>query len=93
MRETFIEKNFRRATLATISRFVIVNPETGVIDGLYFCRTRAESSAVKLCEAWPGLSWEVASTDEPYPPPGRVCTGHVRAKRILKRHQQQEMKI
>ena len=73
----------------TRERFVIENRETGVIHGLYFCLTRAESSAVKLCEAWPGLSWEVEPSADPYPPPDRVCTGHVRAKRVLRDYQQQ----
>ena len=73
----------------TRMRIVIRNRETGVIDGLYFCCARAESAAVKLREDWPGFEWTIETTEQPYPPPGRVCTGHVRAKKILKHYQQQ----
>ena len=70
------------------SRFIIVNKETGIYSGMIYDRPFADKSAAQLRETWPGLSWEVEETDEPYPPSGRVCTGHVRAKRILKDYQQ-----
>ena len=76
-------------TVESQQRYIIRNTETEVIDGLYLYLTRAESSAVKLRETWPGLSWEVESSTDPYPPPDRVCTGHVRARKVLKDYQQQ----
>ena len=66
------------------SRFIIENRETGIIDGLYLDRVFAEKSAAMLREIWPALSWEVEPSTDPYPPPDRVCTGHLRAKKILK---------
>ena len=69
-----------------MKRHIIVNTETGIVDGLYLGLAFAEKSAVTLRELWPGLHWEVEETTEPYPTPGRVCLGHARAKGILKRH-------
>ena len=71
----------------TGKRFIIENRETGIIDGLYLDRAIADKSAIELRELWPGFSWEVASTTDPYPPPVfQTCMGHVKAQRILKRH-------
>ena len=69
-----------------MNRFIIVNTETGIVDGLYLDRAFAEKLAAIYLEVWPGLQWEVEETTEPYPTPGRVCLGHARAKGILKRH-------
>ena len=68
----------------TRSRFIIVNRESGIIDGLYLDRAIADKSAIELRELWPGFLWEVASTTDPYPPPAfQTCMGHVRAKKII----------
>ncbi len=67
-------------------RYILVNTQSGVIDGLYLDRVFAEKSAVRLREAWPGLSWELEVTNEPFPKPGKVCLGHARAPKILKQY-------
>ena len=67
-------------------RWIVVNLESQVIDGLYLCQDYAERAAGVLRETWPVLNWEVQATTEPYPQPGRVCTGHLKAARILKSH-------
>jgi len=68
-------------------RYIIVNTETGIIDGLYLDRAFAEKSADKLRELWSGSHWDVEETLESFPIPGRVCLGHVRATGILKQFQ------
>ncbi len=70
-------------------RYIIVNIETGIVDGLYLDRAFAEKSAATLQKLWLGLQWEVEKTSEPFPTPGRVCLGHAKAINILKRYQEQ----
>jgi hypothetical protein len=72
-----------------MKRYIIVNTETGIADGLYLDRVFADKSGAALQKLWPGLQWEVEETTEPFPTPGRVCLGHVRAANILKRYQEQ----
>lgn len=67
------------------NRYIIVNTETGIADGLYLNRVLAEKSAALLREAWAGFEWIVEETNETYPLPGRVCLGHACASRLLKK--------
>lgn len=65
-----------------MKRYIIVNKETGIVDGIYYCLGAAKRGREELLDMWQGLTWEIEETTDSFP--NGLCTGHKEAARMLK---------
>lgn len=70
-----------------MNRYIIVCRTAGVYDGIYYSRSFAEQSIDSVRNTWPGLEWEIESSDCGFPVPGLKHLGEVQAPKILKQQQ------